>query len=1135
MTVGKGLKVNLFASEKEFPELANPVQMAFDTKGRLWVAVWPTYPHWKPKEPMNDKLLILEDTDGDGKADKCTVFADDLHSPTGFEFCNGGVLVAQAPDLMFLKDTDGDDKADVRERVLHGLDSADTHHTANSFALDPGGALYFQEGTFHHTQVETPYGPPRALRQRRRLPLRAADAEVRRLRHLSASPTRTATSSTAGARTSSSTAPARNPYSRRARSPATSTYPQQARRGRRRSTSSGPGPAPASEILSSRHFPAGDPGQPAGRQRHRLPGHPAATRSSDDGSSFAGDEVEPIVSSTDPNFRPVRPQDRPGRRASTSSTGTTRSSATCSTTSATPAATATHGRVYRVTYEGRPLLKPAKIAGEPIEKLLDLLKEPEDRVRYRARIELGGRDTDEVIAALGKWVAGLDKDDPDYEHHVLEALWVHQYHNVVNDELLKRVLGSPDFRARAAATRVLCYWRDRVPDALDLLKTLAADPHPRVRLEAVRAASFFTVPEAVEVAADLGRAPVRPLPRLRPRRDAEGARALLEEGARRQASTIKFTQRRRRPASSCKTVGTDDLLKMKRTRGVCLELLLPHGRPRRGPPRGRWPAWRSWRTRAELDGAARRHPEPATASRRPGRERRLRPGPPAHRPHRRPSWPACAATWSSWRRARTCRSLRQLGFVALIAADGSVGPGLGRSRPSRCRRCATCLGAMPLIRDPSLRAGLYPEGRAAAARPAASRWRPAASGKGTIGRYVRIELPGRRTLTLAEVEVFSDGRNVARQGKASQKNTANGGDAGRAIDGNTSGSYGDGGQTHSAEETRQPVVGGRSRRRASRSTRSSSTTAPTATSASGSTASRSRCSTPTATSSSRRTKQPAPGAEGQFALGGRSPEGVIRRAAMLALTSVRGQEAADVQGARRLRPRRTPTAPPPCRALQRIPAAHWPQDDAPAAAREPASAYVRDAAGPATGPRRPPLDAPAARRRAGGAAARGRGQGRPQGAGRARRPRHPHRHACPTRCSSTRNASSSRPASRSRFVFENTDMMPHNFVVTQPGALEEIGILAEATATQPGALERHYVPPSDKVLLRQPAAPAARVAAAELHRARRSRASTRTSAPTPATGGGCTARCTSSRTSTSTWPTPRPTWPRTRCRSRTSC
>ena len=66
-------------------------------------------------------------------------------------------------------------------------------------------------------------------------------------------------------------------------------------------------------------------------------------------------------------------------------------------------------------------------------------------------------------------------------------------------DLLRRELRSPDFRARAAAVRVLCAWRDRIPDALALLKTLAADPYPRVRLEAVRAASFFTVPEAVEI------------------------------------------------------------------------------------------------------------------------------------------------------------------------------------------------------------------------------------------------------------------------------------------------------------------------------------------------------------------------------------------------------------------------------------------------------------------------------------------------------------------------------------------------------------------------------------------------------------------------------------------------------------
>ena len=81
---------------------------------------------------MNDKVLILEDTNEDGRADKCTVFADGLHVPTGLEFYNRGVLVGAQPDLLWLRDTDGDDRADQQTRALHGLDSADTHHALNS-------------------------------------------------------------------------------------------------------------------------------------------------------------------------------------------------------------------------------------------------------------------------------------------------------------------------------------------------------------------------------------------------------------------------------------------------------------------------------------------------------------------------------------------------------------------------------------------------------------------------------------------------------------------------------------------------------------------------------------------------------------------------------------------------------------------------------------------------------------------------------------------------------------------------------------------------------------------------------------------------------------------------------------------
>jgi len=164
LTVPEGYKAELFASEKEFPNLANPMQLSFDDKGRLWVAVMPTYPHYRPGDALpNDKLLIYEDTDGDGRADKETVFADKLHLPIGFEFAPEGVYVSQEPNLVLLRDTDGDDKADVREIILSGFDSHDTHHAISAFTADPSGAILMCEGVFLHTNVETAYGPVRAV------------------------------------------------------------------------------------------------------------------------------------------------------------------------------------------------------------------------------------------------------------------------------------------------------------------------------------------------------------------------------------------------------------------------------------------------------------------------------------------------------------------------------------------------------------------------------------------------------------------------------------------------------------------------------------------------------------------------------------------------------------------------------------------------------------------------------------------------------------------------------------------------------------------------------------------------------------------------------------------------------------
>ncbi len=156
MKVQDGLQVNLFASEKEFPRLIKPVQMAVDPDGRLWASVWPSYPHWNPTQPRKDAIVILPDENQDGKADDCIVFADELNSVTGFEFWGGGVIVAALPELWFLKDTDGDNRADLKIRMLQGMCSADSHHSANAMLLGPDGWIYWSRGIFNVAAFETP-------------------------------------------------------------------------------------------------------------------------------------------------------------------------------------------------------------------------------------------------------------------------------------------------------------------------------------------------------------------------------------------------------------------------------------------------------------------------------------------------------------------------------------------------------------------------------------------------------------------------------------------------------------------------------------------------------------------------------------------------------------------------------------------------------------------------------------------------------------------------------------------------------------------------------------------------------------------------------------------------------------------
>jgi len=154
--VPEGYELKIFASEVMFPDLANPVQMQVDNKGRVWAASWNTYPKWEPLKAMNDCLMIFPDENRDGVADKRIVFAY-VHNPLGFEFWNGGVLVTSGPDLVFLKDTDGDDKADVRYVMLQGIGTSDTHHAANNLVMGPEGGIYWQSGIFLVHNYEHPW------------------------------------------------------------------------------------------------------------------------------------------------------------------------------------------------------------------------------------------------------------------------------------------------------------------------------------------------------------------------------------------------------------------------------------------------------------------------------------------------------------------------------------------------------------------------------------------------------------------------------------------------------------------------------------------------------------------------------------------------------------------------------------------------------------------------------------------------------------------------------------------------------------------------------------------------------------------------------------------------------------------
>ena len=451
ITVPPGFELNVFASEEMFPDLANPVQMQVDSKGRLWAASWNTYPKWEPLKKMNDSLMIFEDTNKDGVADERKIFAH-VHNPLGFEFWGGGVLVTSGPDLLFLKDTDGDDKADVRYPILQGLGTSDTHHAANNLVYGPDGGIYWQSGIFLVHNHETPWkqnlniGGSGMYRFDPRTFAITPHAENRPNPH--------GTSFDYWGYCYANDGTGGRSYQVRPEGKGFKMHVLLMKEFR---------PVAANEILSSEHFPEDMQNDFLicntigflGVKQYYL------DREGDDEKRKFGEvwgtPGEELINSSDRNFRPTD--------AVIGEDGALYVSDWCNVIIGhmqhnirDPNRDHYHGRIVRLTLKERPLQKPVKIHGQPIAALLEHLKHPVNGVRHRTRVELSGRESNAVIAATQKWMADFDPNVETDAHHLLEALWMHQQHNVRNDELLNTLLASTVKHAAHAAGTVKHFW-----------------------------------------------------------------------------------------------------------------------------------------------------------------------------------------------------------------------------------------------------------------------------------------------------------------------------------------------------------------------------------------------------------------------------------------------------------------------------------------------------------------------------------------------------------------------------------------------------------------------------------------------------------------------------------------------------
>jgi putative heme-binding domain-containing protein len=483
--IADGFEVSLFASEKD--GLIKPIQMRFDTRGRLWVIGSTVYPQLEPGQKPNDKILILEDTDHDGRVDSVKTFADGLMIPTGLELTKDGAYVGHGPELLLLRDTDGDDRADERTVVFRGFGTGDNHQNINSFTWSPSGELWMCQGLHILSRVETIYGLVELNKAGIwRLRPRAQKLEgFYGSEHEPQNPWGHVFNEwnehiVLAGNNSSPIFPDPGLVPNRRDDAPPLIWPT----GNGRKCSGG-------DFVANTHWPDDWQG------RLILGGYINnavwSANVVDDDAGFRFEDGPPLIRSTRREFRPVDVKFGPDGALYLCDwynpiIGHYQASFRH------PDRDKTHGRIWRVTAKNRPLTPRPKIANATVDELLAQLGSKDRWTRQYTVRELSQRPTDEVVPAVIKWAQNSGRTDRD----LMQAMGILQAHEQPHGPLLARLAKASDPHARAYAAYLLGLNGAKLQNPIGILKPLASDPNLRVRLEAIVAAAQINLPDSIE-------------------------------------------------------------------------------------------------------------------------------------------------------------------------------------------------------------------------------------------------------------------------------------------------------------------------------------------------------------------------------------------------------------------------------------------------------------------------------------------------------------------------------------------------------------------------------------------------------------------------------------------------------------